>query len=234
MATLNLWGEFADWPTRCALLADGWPQVDADILLVQECRAHAALDQAMDVAHALGLPHVHGLLATDVEGIAIISRLPLEPLALAPLPPSDPRREAVAARVDAPGLGMLTVACAHVAFRPVRTQRSQIQALGAMFDGPVVLGGDFNATPDAVAPHLPGYADTLPPDVDTWPMITPRAFRRAWREHVGRTPRFPLDRRRLDYLFVRDCTAHAAGARVIGPESAPASDHALVWADIGC
>lgn len=230
MATLNLWGEFADWSMRLDVLRAQWDAIDADILLLQEVRRHATIDQLRDVQDALGLDYAHDVRATEVEGVAIAARHPLAPVAIGALPAATPRREAAVATMTW-GSITLRIICAHVTFRPIRTQRAQIDALAGMAHGPTVLAGDFNATPDAVIARLAGYRNAVA-DVDTWPLITPAAFRRAWRAHVGRAPRFPLDPRQLDYIFTRDVTVLGGGPITLGPPDAPASDHALLWADI--
>jgi len=230
VATLNLWGEFAQWPHRLAILAEAWPCIDADALLMQEVRRHGALDQLQQVSEALALPHVHDVRATPVEGVAVASRLPLAPVAVPHLPRSEPAREAAVAEVSLEG-GVIRIICAHVTFRPVRTQRAQLHALARMASGPTLLAGDFNATPGAVRPHLPGYAWAVEGQ-DTWPMIDPATFRRAWRDHIGRSPRFPLDTRQLDYVLTRDLMILQGGSWIVGKRDDPASDHALLWADV--
>ena len=242
MATLNLWGRFGSWPRRLAALEASWPRVDPDVLLVQEAWVTPRVDQVRQAAERLGYPFEARGLATpdsrggpDVETVAILSRLPLHDATVTVLPASDPPRSRVAATLVHP-LGQLTVACGHTVFTPPELCHDQIRALCDVAATPLVLGGDLNARPDVAlsvaAAH--GLADTLDgATTPTWP-VDAEAFRRGWRAQVGADPTFSLAPRRLDYVLTRGLTAVAAGVDpLFDPRSGvPASDHALVWADV--
>ena len=241
VATLNLWGWFGDWPRRLETLTAAWPAVDADVLLIQEGCIQAGRDQVAQAAEALGYPHTaRGVAAPgppgteDVETVAVLSRPALEDVRVTVLPPSDPPRSLVAATIDWRGTPV-TVATSHTVFRPAETCHAQIDAMCSVEGTPLILGGDFNATPDVVVPvaSTHGLDDALAgAPTATWP-VCPDQFSRGWTDRTGAPPHFSLAPRRLDYLVSRDATVVDGGVFPVRDNGGAlyASDHAAVWAD---
>ncbi len=241
VATLNLWGWFGDWPRRLHALTAAWPAVDADVLLIQEGCIQRGQDQVAQTAEVLGYPHTaRGVAAPgppgteDVETVALLSRPPLEDVRVTVLPPSDPPRSLVAATVEWHGTSV-TVATSHTVFRPPETCAAQIDAMCSVAGAPLVLGGDFNATPDVVVPMAAahGLSDALAgAPTPTWP-VCPEQFSRGWTERTGAAPTFSLTPRRLDYLVARGLEPVARGVFPVraDDDALYASDHAAVWAD---
>jgi endonuclease/exonuclease/phosphatase family metal-dependent hydrolase len=237
VATLNVWGRWADWPVRREALRTCFPARRPDVLLLQEVRHDDHGDQAAEIAALLGYEHhvtVEGHRNDDGgEGLALLGRHPLEGVHAETLPASEPARRSLVAQV-ACTRGPVTVVCGHTVAVPAEVRRIQVRALlGRREDGPVVLGADLNETPEAVAPALEetGWRDALDGDAaPTWPM-NPRTFGTAWESVIGRAPEFSLERRRLDYLLSRGLDVLAAGVEELACDGGPhASDHALVWA----
>lgn len=126
----------------------------------------------------------------------------------------------------------LLVVCAHTeAYAPLvrDAQRDELLAL-LPADGPLVIAGDLNATPDAVG--LPGWL------VDAWPA---GGGTEADGATSGQAPDLANERSaltaRIDYVLVRG--ARVEGCRRVGAEPADRrvtgmwpSDHAAVVADL--
>lgn len=233
MATLNLWGWFDSWPRRREVLERHWPQVDADIVFIQEGCYRQGHDQVSEVAGSLGYGHVVRGQAEEGndsgETIAVLSRLPLGDFETILLPDSTPRRCAISALVDADG--PLKLVATHTAFRPDSARRRQIEALCALEGPRMVLGGDLNAPVELVRPFADaaGLEDVLAwQPTPTWPSSAEQ-FVRAWREHTGRKPRFSVEPRRLDYLLSRGIAVEHAQVLPLGDsEEGFASDHSLL------
>ncbi len=242
VATLNLWGWFGDWPRRLEALRAAWPTVDADVLLIQEGCIQRGVDQVAQTAEALGYPHTaRGVAAPgppgteDVETVALLARPALEDVRVTVLPPSNPPRSLVAARLAWDG-HEVTVASTHTVFRPPDVCAAQIDAICSVDGAPLVVGGDFNATPDVVTPIAGrhGLADSLDGAATaTWP-VCPEQFTEGWTERTGAPPSFSLAPRRLDYLDSRVVEVVSAGVFPVRDDALPvyASDHAAVWADV--
>ena len=211
------------------LRRSGLDQVD--ILLLQEMTP-AGVDS---IADALGLnriyypasvhPH-HGKLF----GNAVLSRWPISGERLAVLPHPHPwsghRRIAVACDIDVAGRTVRAVSL-HLATALLAARQRYEQAVAAVdslvldFDGPVVVGGDFNtsAPHDAVAirKHYRRAARLLP--VHLPPGCTIRWV--IWRTlGVGC---------KLDHLFLRGFAVGSSGIE----DGALASDHFPIWARVG-
>jgi endonuclease/exonuclease/phosphatase family metal-dependent hydrolase len=125
---------------------------------------------------------------------------------------------------------------AHTSVEPPEALDAQLRALCRLDGQRLVLAGDLNAEPDVVRPlyEAQGFDDALGfADVPTWP-VDVQAFREAWTAAVGREPYFPVRPRRLDYVLTRGLKVASAGVSVCGDAAhGYASDHAVVWADLG-
>ncbi len=235
VGTLNVWGRWADWPRRLETLRAAYPSPGPDVLMLQEVRDDAAGDQAAEIAAALGYSDritVEGHRGDDGgEGLAILSRRPLEGAHAEHLPASDPVRRVLVARV-AIADEMVTLVCGHTVAVPEAARRAQVAALLCRTDVPLILGADLNEPPDALRADIAeaGLRDCLPPDAPpTWPMCKV-TFGAAWENQLRRAPHFSLRRRRLDYLLCRGVVPLDARVDELSADGRYASDHALVWA----
>jgi endonuclease/exonuclease/phosphatase family metal-dependent hydrolase len=238
VATLNLWGRFADWPRRRALLGEQLPPLEIDVYLLQEVVCgDGDGDQLHELADLLGYRWTARVIAerreheTEHEGVAILSRLPLTATAVWPLPPSHPPRHRLEASLDRGGrpLRLMTL---HASVSNDEGRDDQIAALADLHDDPLVLGSDLNAPPRIVRPRVGSLADTLGWDErPTWP-VDVTEFVRAWEEKLGKEPVGNIEPRRLDYLLYRGVEIAGSGSLPLGDAGRSASDHHLVWADI--
>ncbi len=132
VATLNVWGRWADWPRRLEILRTAYPVPGPDVLLLQEVRHDALGDQAAEIGDALAYPHqvtVEGHRGDDgTEGLAVLTRVALEGAHAESLPASVPSRRVLVAYV---GLGgaRVTLVCGHTVAVPAQVRRAQARAL---------------------------------------------------------------------------------------------------------
>jgi endonuclease/exonuclease/phosphatase family metal-dependent hydrolase len=239
VATLNLWGHFADWPRRCELLATELPRLDVDAYLLQEVViGEGRGDQLCELAERLGYQWTTRVVAesrpheTEHEGVAILARLPLLDTATWPLPRSRPPRQRLEATL-ATQEGRIRLITLHAAVSSADGRDEQLAALAELQGSAVLLGADLNAEPPLVRPLL-GHAfrDTLDWDeTPTWP-VDADEFVQAWEEKLGAKPDGEPKPRRLDYLLTRDLTVTASGIVTLAGSERNASDHRLVWADV--
>jgi endonuclease/exonuclease/phosphatase family metal-dependent hydrolase len=239
VATLNLWGRFADWPRRRSLLGEQLSELEIDVYFLQEVVCGDGRgDQLSEFAELLGYVWTARVIAesrpheTEDEGVAIVSRLPLHSTAVWPLPPSHPPRHRLEASLEwnDRSLRLMTL---HAAVSDRDGRDEQIAALAALTASPLILGSDLNAPPRLVQPLLGvSFADTLGWDErPTWP-VDADEFAHAWEEKLGHKPQGAPEPRRLDYLLYRGVEITASGALIVGSPDRSASDHWLVWADV--
>lgn len=202
--------------------------LDADIVLLQEVDRGTERSGRVDqVAELDRLTGMHGAFAKSLGfqggdyGIAALSRWPIESSETVPLPTDPPAdrgvkmyepRVAIHVVVSTPA-GPLHVVGTHLGAESVSTFRDQearvlLEHLRTHVpaSAPLVIGGDFNSTPDSDV-HT-GFAG---------------AYQDSWREcGTGDGFTFPADSavRRIDYVYVRGL--HCAAARVVATQ---ASDH---------
>lgn len=239
VATLNLWGFFADWPRRRAVLERQLPALDVDVYLLQEvvCCAGGG-DQLAQLAEALGYAWTARVVAesrpheTEDEGVAVLSRLPLHSTAVWPLPPSHPPRHRLETSVEweQRTLRLMTL---HAAVSNSDGRAAQIAALADLKADRLVLGSDLNAPPWVVRPLLErSLGDTLDWDEQpTWP-VDEEEWAQAWKQKLGERPERDAEPRRLDYLLYRGVEIADSGTLAVGDGTRSASDHRLVWADV--
>lgn len=239
IATLNVWGRFADWSTRLERLVACFPQREPDILLLQEVVDDGATDQAAEIAEALGYEHLERALTrleSDVEeGVAIAARPLLSGARSEELPASRPARRTVVAEVELGAAPPLTIASAHTIAAPPAVRAGQVEAIVRRPEDRLVIGADLNLPPGGLARLLDGCGlrDSLDLSAEppTWPVCRD-TFSAAWEAALGHAPKFSLSPKRIDYLLSRGVEVVASGVEPLGSESAGyASDHALVWAD---
>jgi endonuclease/exonuclease/phosphatase family metal-dependent hydrolase len=242
VATLNLWGRFADWPRRREILAAQLPPLAIDVYLLQEVvcgDGHG--DQLRELADLLGYRWTARVIAenrpheTEDEGVAVLSRVPLHSTAVWPLPPSHPPRHRLETSIDWND-GELRLITLHAAVSTQEGRDAQIAALASLTASPLILGSDLNAPPRLVQPLLGGrFGDTLDwDDRPTWP-VDADEFVEAWKEKLGEAPSGDPEPRRMDYLLYRGLAVDGSATVALRDAGRSGSDHRLVWADVtGC
>ena len=193
VVTLNIWFDRGDWPARLDGIAAGLAALGADVVFLQEVLQNATLpNQARTIADRVGMPYVH-FVSVDPPGgpkrfgNAILSRWPFEATDSLDLPPLDAYRAAAHARIrvgslpvdlytahlqnppDVAGSGARAMEIAHLLGFVAATRA----------EGPLVLGGDFNAEPQYPEMRMLGRFRDLGPAAPTWgPAYTHVAGRR--------------------------------------------------------
>lgn len=239
VATLNLWGRFADWPRRRAILREQLPGLEIDVYLLQEVVCGDGRgDQLHEFAELVGHAWTTRVIAEnrpheiEDEGVAIVSRLPLRDTAVWPLPPSHPPRHRLEASIELNG-SALRLMTLHAAVSADEGRDEQIAALAELRADPLVLGSDLNAPPSVVRPLLgASFDDTLDwDDRPTWP-VDAREFVEAWEAKLGEKPKGDPEPRRLDYLLCRGARVVSSGTVALRDGARSAADHLLVWAEL--
>ncbi len=263
VATVNLFARHGNWAARREVLRAGLRALDADLLALQEAVVEDGFDQATDL---LGPEYtvVHqriGLVGDGTHhGATVASRLPIREvhevdLHLTPRT-GDYSCATVIADVEAPEpFGRVLLASHGPSWAWWAEREWELQAVAAarrleelVGEEPahVVIGGDFNATPDASSMRFWTGRTSL----DGISVAYRDAWESARGEEPGHTfdPRNPLtamdepglDRgRRIDYVLVR-CGGHGPTLRVAhcslalaGPvDAVQPSDHYGVVADL--
>lgn len=259
--TLNLFAHHADWPARRRALRRGLRQLQPDVVALQEAVVQDGYDQALDV---LGDDYdvVHqsrGLIPPGHHhGASVASRWPIRAVHEVDLHlttrTGDYSCGAVIADISGP-IGPLLVVSHGPSWAWWAEYERELQALAvvrrieellAQRPAHVVVGGDFNATPDTSSMRF--WTGRMSLDG------TSTAYRDCWESAHGTDlgftydPRNPLtaqdepglDRaRRIDYLLVR-CGGHGPTLRIArcqveldSPvDGVIASDHYAVVADL--
>ena len=161
VATINLLKSARRWPERLPLVAAGLAELQPDLIGLQEVIFRAGGTTAHDLARELGGYEVVAAPKTGrhrrAEGVAVLSRLPIREHESLPLVGGE-GRVAQFVRVEAAGERPLRFANGHYLWRPLahRTRARQVeQVLAHLGRGdpavPLVVGGDFNATPESPA-----------------------------------------------------------------------------------
>ncbi|MFA9432248.1 endonuclease/exonuclease/phosphatase family protein [Egicoccus sp. AB-alg2] len=243
LLTLNLWGTNGPVERRMADLVSYLDVIRPDVVALQEVRPLRGRPQCVPLAEAAGFTHVRFTRSWrrdgDEEGLAVLTRWPMEPLKPVALPGEnvDMPRQLQRVVVDLPP-GPLLVANTHLTWRRrhggVRLEQARtIRHVLASDPGPKVLLGDLNATRRSralralVAPFPPDSALT---DVfDVTGEDAPATF--AFGNPFARQPW--LLGRRVDHVLVGE-DLEVVDARVVltGLDHRVVSDHYGVLADV--
>jgi len=208
----------------------------ADLFLLQEVADEDGKTNAAEgMARGLGYFAAFAAAAPGVhdQGLAIVSRYPIHDVQIRGLKRYDlgsrtRSRFALAATVSTPWKD-LRLWNAHLDTRINAAERlEQLQCVideAARHAGPQLIGGDFNTN------DVYWYRNRLPlPGGPAHSAI----IRRAMKQHGFETPlpdalnTFPVLRRHLDWIFVRDLRPLAASV-----EPAAFSDHNAIWIRLG-
>ena len=249
--TINLFAHHGDWPARREVLRDGLRRLRPDVVTLQEAIVDGTYDQAVEL---LGPDYavVHqqrGLIGDGRHhGASVASRWPVVATHEVDLHLTERTWDyscgAVIAEVDAP-VGRLLVACHGNSWAWWAERERELQALALLrriedlvADEPahVVIGGDFNATPETASMRLftgrqsldgfsTAYRDcweSVHGDDRGWTVDPANPLRAIVQQGWTFAPANPLsavdepclDRgRRIDYLLVR-CGDHGPTLRV--------------------
>jgi endonuclease/exonuclease/phosphatase family metal-dependent hydrolase len=226
-------------PGEPGKIADALRRFDADVILLQEVNDRAinslGQDQARTIADDLGM-HVAYAVAQKqgiwgvlkAQGNAVLSRYPISDvreLELNAATDDEERRIAVFARIEHPGVpGGVWAVCTHLPSNRRDLRESDAAKLGeeaARLGGAVIVGGDFNATPDATA--MERFADAMARGgksvVDAW----------TKGEGDGNTSPAPDARNRIDYIW---SSAELTPVSASVPRDVNESDHFMVVANL--
>jgi len=252
--TLNLWGAHEPLARRLDAAAAGIAALAPDVVLLQEVRAGAEIENtALGLARRAGGDwHTAYECSTPVrdgeEGLAILARAPLAGTHAIELPEARPdeRRILLSAR-----LGEVWLHTTHLHYRlgdglareaQVVAASAAARACGA---GVHIFGGDFNAPPDADEIRFLAGRTTLAGQRAVWQdafaRVHPDERGVTWARRNPMTDELAfLERdRRIDYIFVspetRDGRARVLDCRVVLDEPVDGtwpSDHFAVVADV--
>ncbi len=182
--------------------------LDPDLVALQEVDNRAertgGIDQAAELGRLTGMNSVFGKFM-DFQGgeygMAVLSALPVVASENHRLPAGSEARSALVVRVRLPGdQGELTFAGIHF-YRTAEERMAQARRVLEVLapeEGPVILAGDFNSTPDSAVMKLIGETFTIPDkgsDRFTFPShgadreIDFMAWRPGDRSDRGRVPR---------------------------------------------
>ncbi len=258
--TWNVWGRFGPWEQRAAGIERVILETTPDVVLLQECWLdREGADQASALGRELGLHHAFGggelLFDTWGLGNGMLSRWPIVDHRVEPLPALDDTGWgglATRAVIDGPRGGVL-VWCVALDWPPHASAARQhaLRHLAAVIDAdvratkvPLVVGGDFNASPDSDEVRmLVGMREVAHPGFvlfDAW-AVAPGGLDAGatWsRSNPWAAPNLLPDRR-IDYLFTGwprrggAGSAVAAGLAGVDPvDGLVPSDHYAVVADL--
>ncbi len=266
--TWNLWWRFGPWQEREAAIIAVCRAVDPDVIMLQEVWGADGDSAAHRIATALGR---HVVLSDDpfadrrtVTGAgfhnAIVSRWPIDQVVSHALPRLDGTagyRRALSAAIDTPS-GRWPVLSTHLDHRFDESAVRQLQCERILqivdeirgnpeVDPPVVVGGDFNATPDSDEIRLLTGRRAAPVRnlvlSDCWEHVGDGAGA-TWRSDNPYQAATAWPDRRLDYVFVswprpkpfgNPVRAWLAGTGPIATGAAEpivASDHAAVVVEL--
>ncbi len=252
VATLNIWNRCGPWEERLQAIRSQLRELDPDVLGLQEVLAGSGVDQARDVAEALGYHVAFGSTRQDPIrlGNAVLSRYPILETHVLELPHggTTERRSLLCAELDAP-FGRVPFFVTHlnwklheghVRYEQVRFVAGEVMARAPIAGFPPILVGDLNAEPDSdEIRYLRGFTgEKRVYFADAFGVAGEGAgvtFSPRTNPFAGETHE---PERRIDYVLVRGPDSRARGrvtrARVCFDRAEPVfpSDHYGVVAEI--
>ena len=191
-----------------------------DIVALQEVDNKADrtknIDQAAELARLTGMHAVFGKtisIAGGDYGIAVLSKYPIAEHKITQLPRRENHedRGALQVKLDLDNGKTLLFVCTHFCHLSEERRVKQAEKINELFadlDGPVVVAGDFNATPES---------ETI------------KTLQAKWADATDEKPTFSSDKPhvKIDYIFYRSAeTFRVKETKVI--EEPVASDHSPV------
>lgn len=208
-------------------IADVIKSNNVDIALLQEIDVRTSRVKGVDLAEELsqrsGLNYFHFFKAIDLlggeYGVMILSKYPLDSSKVYPLYKEGASEQRVlgTAFVTLPNNLKVMIACTHLDLS-AKLRIAEIKEIDSILSKssmPVILGGDFNATPQSneMVMMTDGYMSTTNEFVPTFPNIDPN--------------------KTIDYIFLsRNSNFRILKHKAL--ENINASDHLPVIADIRC
>ena len=256
LASWNVWSRFGPWEAREPVLLDALRAVEADIICLQESWKVPDENQADRFATKLGLDHAVQYGEQEylgiISGLAVLSRWPIEhstSLQIDAAGKDESGAGATFARVQGPRGPIDVVSLildwrldlSHVRRRQLTDILQWTRDLGDR-GTPLVVCGDFNATPDSDELRaMVGLGPVHVPNMVFYDAVTMRAEgdKTTWSERnpfaaIGMYPD-----KQLDHIFSHWPKAHGAGhpvsAAIIGDEPVDGvygSDHFGVTAEL--
>ncbi len=243
VVTWNVWGKFGPWQDRQASLEQTLASASPDIVLLQESWADVDEDdQPRLLSERLGLPHhrhtSRDLLYGDWGPVnAIVSRWPLHDVEEHRLPAIDDGWGGLvlSAVVDGPR-GELDTYCVALDWPPQASRRRQhaVTLLAQLIHDrqlgarrPLVVGGDFNASPRSEEIRMLTGLQRSPVDgfvlFDAWETGDSCGDGATWSRSNPWAQPILLPQRRIDYLFTgwphRGGVGSVISAELIGTEA---------------
>ena len=242
VVTWNVWGKFGPWQQRQESLKAALAEAEPDLVLLQESWCDVDGDhQCRTLSEHLALPHSHRTTPDLVHGDwgpvnAIISRWPLRDVTEHRLQAVDEGWGGLVLRavVDGPR-GELDAYCVALDWPPQASHRRQhaVIALARLVHDnqlagrrPVIVGGDFNASPHSDEIRM--LTGLRPPPVDgfvlfdAWETGAAHGDGNTWSRSNPWSQPILLPERRIDYLFTgwprRGGICSAVSAELIGTE----------------
>ncbi len=256
IVTWNVWWRFGDWESRQVAIDHTLASLDADVVCLQEVwSSETGRDQVKELAEKLDLHYVRTperWWKGHSFGNAILARYPIIETEAVQLPPTDGpgTRWALVAVLDRFGTP-IPVICTHLEYRFDQSARRQRQ-VEAIYDlvaarhdpdsHPVLLAGDFNATPNSTEIRMITGETPTPVEglamTDAWPQCNDSPGW-TWDKENPYLAEATWPQRRLDYVFVSwprpTPMGNIAGAHLAGVEpidGITASDHWAVVVDL--
>ena len=231
IVTINIWQEQGPWEQRIALLGQRLAELAPDVVCLQEVRevGDKIENQAETLARDLGMSFTFEVAQQwggGAEGLAIISRHPLQDRDFCELPFTEgrSRRVCLGAALDLPGAGETWVFTTHLAYRLTDGLLRERQVLAAdrfvqqhRNENAVVLAGDFNAVPDSDEMRFLRGRTTLQGRrtyyQDAFARCNPAATGHTWARENPYTAKLAWlePDRRLDYILVSPMTSKGVG-----------------------
>jgi endonuclease/exonuclease/phosphatase family metal-dependent hydrolase len=204
VATLNLWGRRGPWPDRLELVRAELRRLSPRLVGLQEVMRDPTC-QADEIAEDLGYDVVYAPATEFDEGTmgnALLSALPVLEHRVIPLPtePGIETRALLYALVRAPDGGELPVFVTHLDWQPDRgaARLAQVRFIAGRAAGPLVLMGDFNATPETEEIR---YLRESAGFADAWTHAGDGSAGETFSPVNAYARRAGVSSRRIDYVF---------------------------------
>lgn len=191
-------------------------QQKAELVALQEVDKLAArsggVDQAKYLGEKLGMHFAFGKaipLGAGEYGQAILSKYPIIDTKIHRLPSVGEARIVLEVQIKHPKLGVISFASAHYSYKSEKERFPQVLAFESVVDSykhPVILTGDFNATPET---------KTIQHYASKWALVEKKGARLTSPAHKPKSE--------IDFCALRNFPKHTAESVVL--DEAVASDH---------